>query len=121
MKSADILIIEDDNDIRNILAEFLSYEGFKVAQATNGQEGLSYVTENLDRLPKLIFLDLMMPVMSGESFLKTRKYEFPALNIPIIVLSAAAEPRIADQGVAFLKKPIDLEDVLRAIKSVKTD
>jgi CheY-like chemotaxis protein len=62
-----ILIIEDEPDLRETLKELFQLEGFKVLTASNGQEGLKALRES--GKPCLIFLDLMMPIMSGWEFI----------------------------------------------------
>ena len=61
-----ILIIEDDNALRNVLVEKLTDEGFTVLEATNGEEGLEV---SLRARPSLILLDILMPKMDGLSML----------------------------------------------------
>ena|SRR5947209_1179655 len=110
-----VLLVEDDTDIREDLAALLESEGYRVAQASNGAEGL-------DRLrnmkPCIILLDLMMPVMSGWDF-RERQLADPGLaGIPTVILSGAArgaQEAKALKATAFLQKPFDLQPLLQTI------
>ena len=77
-----ILIIEDDTNINNMIAEVLTREGYQCLQAFAGTEGLLYVRSEK---PALVILDLMLPGMMGEELLPVIKDE---CEIPVIVLSA---------------------------------
>lgn len=115
MQSADILIVEDDADIRESLADFLSYEGFGVHSVENGQEALDYLL-SVQKQPSLIFLDLMMPVMDGRTFLERLKDSHPEVKVPIVVLSATVNKQVTHNVVAFMKKPVDLDDLMGQVQ-----
>ena len=118
-----ILIIEDDVDIRQALALFLSGEGYCVCEACDGRQGLTLLESELLNLPKLILLDLFMPVMNGEEFLNHLKgHVVPELaSIPVVVVSAAS---LQDETVqmikgrvqGFLRKPVNLDMFLECIE-----
>lgn len=108
-----ILIIEDEVKIRSRLAEAFLGDDYPVETAENGQKALELL-RNLKNLPALIFLDLMMPVMDGQTFLieiqkKPENKRFK--DIPVAIVSAA---RIEIYGsiVAFLRKPPELDQLL---------
>ena len=109
-----ILVVEDDYSMRNVVAEFLSIEGFDVVEAADGVEAL----EQIDRArPCLVVLDLMLPGLGGPDVAYTLRER--GEETPVVVLSAA---RDADQlareidAVACLKKPFQVEDLLSAIR-----
>jgi CheY-like chemotaxis protein len=110
-----VLIVEDDADLRDMMAQLLALEGFRAHAAANGLEALEYLKKG-DH-PELILLDLMMPVMDGWEF-RRRIAQDPALApLPVVVLSALDEPRAADvDGVAFLKKPLDFDRLLDIVR-----
>lgn len=81
-----ILIVEDNEDIRNYLAEVLQSDG-ELLEATNGSEALKIATENI---PDLIISDIMMPVMDGISLTRKLKSDVRTSHIPIILLTARA-------------------------------
>jgi CheY-like chemotaxis protein len=112
MQKADILIIEDDNDIRESLADFLEYEGYTIVGAKNGKEGLEYLLNKDSDLPSLILLDLMMPVMDGKTFLKKLRSDHPHIQVPIVILSAILDPSVGKQVDAYMRKPVNLDDVI---------
>jgi CheY-like chemotaxis protein len=114
-----ILIVEDDFDIREALTQILEEEGYAVRGAANGREALDLVASE-DPKPKLILLDLMMPVMNGWQF-RAEQLKDPGLaSVPVLVISAdpQVQPKAASLGVAgLLKKPIALDDLLEAVKT----
>ncbi len=110
-----VLIIDDDQDIRDLLVEILRDEGYSIATASNGVEALE-VLETV--LPRLILLDLNMPVMSGTEFNDARRKD-PALRaIPTIVMTAADRIKNRVEGfdiVDAVPKPIHLDHLLRLV------
>jgi CheY-like chemotaxis protein len=111
----DVLIVEDDPTVRSSLAGILQDEGYRVATAKNGEEALAYLRAH--RAPRLILLDLMMPVMDGLTF-RAQQLGDPAMaRIPTVVLSAARESDKM-RGLAFhgyLQKPIELDLLLEVL------
>jgi CheY-like chemotaxis protein len=107
----NVLIVEDDPDILSSLAEVIREEGFLVETAANGYQALARLEA---KMPDLIFLDLMMPLMDGWKFMETLRQRFPEMHAPVVLLSAVHG--LADEarrlGVrAFLPKPFDLAEV----------
>src|SRR5262245_40170839 len=88
--SRDILLIEDDVDIRTILKDALEWEGYRVYTASNGQEGIDILPEI--PAPGLILLDLMMPIMNGWEFADALETYHPYSDIPIVTISAFSDP-----------------------------
>jgi two-component system chemotaxis response regulator CheY len=116
MQEAKILIIEDDTDIRESLADILTFEGHDVATAGNGQEAFDYLTNHPDETPDLILLDLMMPIMDGDNFLLKLESHLPHIKTPIIILSAAICGKERTNVVTFMKKPVDLDNLLKNVQ-----
>lgn len=110
-----VLIVEDDADLREMMAQLLLLEGYRTETVANGREALQYLQKG-DR-PDVILLDLMMPVMDGWEF-RRRQLEDPALSrVPVVVLSALDPSRAADlDGAAFLKKPLDFDRLLELVR-----
>lgn len=109
-KDPQIVIIEDDDDIRQNYTDILESEGFKVAQFRNGKDAIEGLRHFPD--PCLIFLDLMMPVMDGWQFLEQRPSIRDAIcAVPVYIVSALAEkPEIQKPGVrGYMKKPVDID------------
>ena len=116
MSSARILIVDDDESIRQIVRLCLTDEGYEVCEAANGQAALDV----LDAFqPELILLDLRMPVMDGWEF--ARQYaNLAGEHVPIVAFVAAlnAEQECAAvTTAAILTKPFDLDDLLNAVRS----
>jgi CheY-like chemotaxis protein len=107
--------VEDDADLREMMAQLLSLEGFRTETVSNGRDALSYL-EGGDR-PDVILLDLMMPVMDGWEF-RRRQVQNPSIaHVPVVVLSALDPARVSELGgTAFLKKPLDFDRLLELVR-----
>lgn len=88
LPAGSLLIVEDDDDTRDVLARTLEKSGWGVKLARNGQEALDVMNEDENDLPQLILLDLMMPVMDGFQFVAHYKAMPSWQSIPIVVLTA---------------------------------
>ena len=113
-ESSPILIIEDEDFIRESFQLLLELEGYSVWTADNGRHAL----ETLREMPRpcLILLDLMMPIMNGEEFLEAKGLDESLAAIPVVVVSGVAnEPELA--GVtAFIPKPVDFKRLFELIR-----
>jgi|KBSSwiStaDraftv2_1062776.scaffolds.fasta_scaffold183251_2 CheY-like chemotaxis protein len=111
----NVLIVEDDEDLREMMAQILSLAGFNAATATNGREALEYLRRG--DAPQLILLDLMMPVMDGWEFQRERRRDPNLADVPVVVLSALDEARAGEAAThEFMKKPLDFERLLQIVK-----
>lgn len=112
-----ILVVEDDNSIRELLVELLQSEGYEVTSAVNGLEGLKSLESN--KKPDLILIDLMMPVMDGYSF-RSEQMKHPVWSkIPVVVMSAEANAKEKMKNfniTAFLSKPVELDTILKTVE-----
>lgn len=109
----DILVVDDQNDITDIVAEFLRDEGYNVRVA---HDGASALLEVLEHPPALVLLDVSMPVMTGEELLvHLRKNGFPKL--PIILMTAGQHPEVFYNlgATTILRKPFDLTTLLKVV------
>jgi DNA-binding response OmpR family regulator len=115
MSRDGILVVDDDESIRQIVRIYLSEEGYVIREASNGHSALEMLA---DFQPAVILLDLRMPVMDGWEF--TRRYrETPGPHAPIIAFVAALnaiEECAGLEAAAILNKPFDLEDLLATIR-----
>ena len=115
-----VLVVEDDDLIRDSLLDVLRDHGYDAHGARDGQEALDKLAELHDSLPCLIVLDLMMPGMDGREF-RRRQLADPVLaKIPIIVISAFRDlDSIAKElaPVGYFKKPLKLSDFLQIIRN----
>jgi CheY-like chemotaxis protein len=117
MDAADILVVDDDEDIREALVDVLRDEGYSVAAASSGREGLDKLAT--PPRPRLVLLDWNMAPMNGQAFLAELAQK-PAVADEVRVAILTADPRAASKldpgrAVAFLNKPIDLEQLLEVI------
>jgi CheY-like chemotaxis protein len=113
-----ILIVEDDEYIRDSLAELLESEGFLITAARNGQEALEVLSGV--PLPDLILLDLMMPILNGFQFREEMQNNQSLAHIPVIVMSAdghVQEKLNKTHANGYLKKPLDIDLLLETLKS----
>jgi CheY-like chemotaxis protein len=114
-----ILIIEDNQSIRSIMKMALEESGYEVLVSGNGYDALELLLE-IKKLPSLIILDLMMPVMNGFEFRKTQLQDSRLANIPVILLTANnafQEQKEKLQAHEFLNKPVDIKDLLYIIEN----
>jgi len=104
-----VLIVDDDLDIRELLAEALEEQGFDVVTAANGLEAITLV-RNMTTPPSIILLDLMMPVLDGYGFLEQRAKEAMLAAIPVAVISAGhgLDPSRLSEAARIIPKPIDV-------------
>jgi two-component system, OmpR family, KDP operon response regulator KdpE len=114
-----ILIVEDDLRIQEFVSRILVLEGYEVATAETGEDGLQLV---INFQPDLILLDngltKGLPAMNGEDFMR-RYQEFGSIRVPVIIMSAASEAQaFVQQGHAdaYLSKPFSLDDLLELVQ-----
>ena len=112
-----ILIVDDDNEIRNLLEIYLSNEGFDIVKANDGQEALDIVEKEDIRL---IVLDVMMPKLDGIEVCKRIRHK---LNIPILMLSAKSEDMDKINGIMtgaddYMTKPFNPLELVVRVKSL---
>src|SRR5258706_7357962 len=113
-----IMLVEDDDEIREALTDVLEQQGYEVEGARNGREALDILRDHPHEAPRLILLDLMMPVMDGWQFRHAQLEDPQIARIPVVVLSAMANLRSrgADLHAAeCLAKPVDVDYLLEAV------
>lgn len=120
-KAHSVLLVEDDDFIRQEVSEALQDEGYKVSTAAHGKEALALLAEG--QKPSVVLLDLMMPVMNGWEFLKAFKKEDSYAGIPVVILSAFADRAtiIGGDAISVLRKPINLDALLDVLSEHCTD
>jgi len=109
-----ILVVDDDDSIRDFIAMALTDDGYDVATAGEGQRALEVAR---DWEPGLVLLDMRMPGMDGWSF--ARAYRAEPRRAPILVVTAARDAALYAaeiQADAFLAKPFDLHDLLGLVE-----
>ena len=111
-----VLVVEDDEGLRDMMAQLLTLEGFQTATVANGQEALAYL--HTSSRPEVILLDLMMPVMDGWEFRRQQQADPALAPVPVIVLSALDQVRATNlKAEAFLKKPLDFDRLLSLVRA----
>ena len=106
-----VMVVEDDEAIRSSMVEMLELEGYATYAATNGQEALDLLINDIPK-PCLVLLDRMMPIMNGREFLDAIMKDAMLAPIPVLIVSAVADPINSMGSIGFLKKPIDVNNVL---------
>ena len=114
--SESVLVVDDDDDIREILRSLLSRQGFRVITAADGGEALERLQAG--ERPGLILLDLMMPHVSGEEFRARQLAEPELAQIPVIVLSGAGaiQEFAGKMSVEVIPKPIELSLLMSTVR-----
>ncbi|EGQ7964611.1 response regulator [Vibrio vulnificus] len=113
---ANILLIDDDTELTSLLTEVLSYEGFNVTEANDGEQGLQALSAEID----LILLDVMMPKLNGIDTLKKLREQW---DTPVLMLTAKGEEIDRVIGLElgaddYLPKPFSDRELLARIKAI---
>jgi CheY-like chemotaxis protein len=112
-KNGLILLVEDDHDIRVAIRQSLEMANYEVYSAPNGADGLKILNKTK---PDLIILDMVMPLMDGEEFLRKKESDERLQEIPVILISAFEDKLKPNQH--SLKKPLDLDSILEKVPQV---
>ena len=118
-----ILIVEDVPNVLDLIEVTLTFKGYPVVKATNGEEALAIIAEET---PALIITDILMPFMDGFTLVQKLRTNPETSDIPIIFLSATyLTPEDKDfaiklGAIRFLEKPIDTEEFLLTVAEVLT-
>jgi len=122
MPVGNVLVVEDDPDVREMLTVLLGAEGFYAVGAEDGLEALHLlrtVRHRAPEVPCLILLDLMMPRLGGNEFRRVQLGDPTVASVPVAVMSGAADLEARAQAlgaVAMLAKPIDCDALLDVVK-----
>lgn len=120
MSRSKVVIVEDEPDIVEVISYNLKREGFQVAAAGRGDDGLNLVR---NQSPSLVILDLMLPGMDGLSVCQQIKSDPLTRDIPIIIVSAKGEESDVVIGLGlgaddYLAKPFSPRELLARVKAV---
>ena len=107
--SQPILVVDDEESIADLLAEFLASEGYRSVVAHSGREAL---LSALRERPALILCDWMMPGMNGAQFLAELRRRPATTHVPVVMMSSMRPDWRNFPGVPFLAKPFELDEVL---------
>jgi two-component system cell cycle response regulator DivK len=115
-----ILVVDDDDDVRAMIVQFLSSQGYQIVQAANSNEAQQLA---LDSLPDLILMDIAMPHVDGLTAV-WRMREHPALaEIPVVILSAYDSYDLRAEAAStgcqgYLTKPVEPDQLKTLIKQI---
>ena len=110
-----VLLVDDDVAVRRTIARFLTFEGFVVVEANNGQEALTYLRTGAGA--SVIVLDLRMPVMDGWAFRRAQRLDPLLENIPVVILSGADAERFPElEADEAFEKPVRMAQVADAVR-----
>ena len=118
--STRIVVVEDEPEIQKLIVEELEDEGYEIATANNGEEGLAVIKSFA---PHLVLSDITMPVMNGHEMLQALRNEHRQMrSVPIVFLSALADRRHIIEGKKlgvddYVTKPIDFEMLLATLEA----
>ena len=111
-----ILVVDDDQDCRDVMCEVLDDAGYDVVGVDDGADALAFAAR--DR-PRLVLLDLMMENVSGWEVLDALRSDARLRTVPVVVVSAAPRSQMP-MAVPFLRKPFCLQDLLEAVSTHTT-
>ena len=110
-----IFVVDDDADLREVLGDLLTDEGYEALLFANGESALEFLREGAR--PRLILLDLMMPGMNGWQFREEQLRDHALRDIPVVVMTASTGFDASPLGSAeILKKPVGIEQILDAVE-----
>ena len=114
-----VLVVDDDDQVRELVRVNLELEGYTVREAANAEEGLAAVDEDV---PDLILLDVMMPQVDGWEMLRRVQEQHGTGSIPVIMFSGQLESGVAEAkqrgAQAFVGKPFDLRSLVEQTKQI---
>ena len=118
--SSRVLVIDDDAAVRDLMTRFLGKEGFSVATASGGEEGLRLARE---LQPDVITLDVLMPGMDGWSVLAALKADPALVDVPVVMLTMLDDRNLgyALGAADYLTKPIDRERLVAVLGRHRRD
>jgi CheY-like chemotaxis protein len=109
--TVDVLLVEDDAAIRDSLQECLELEGRSVRAVADGRAALSWLREG--NRPRVVLLDLVMPVMSGEALVQELRGSPDTRDLPLVVMTGASPGQVKLPPVdALILKPFELGELL---------
>jgi DNA-binding response OmpR family regulator len=120
--AGNILIVEDDSEVREMLMTLVSTSGFHAVAAEDGLEGLHMlrtVRRRAPNVPCLVLLDLKMPRLSGNEFRRAQLGDPTVASVPVAVISGAIDVKQRAEAlgaVATVAKPIDCDVLLAVVR-----
>jgi len=124
MKKQKLLIVEDDDVLREVLVEKMRQSGYEVDEAENGEIGLMKIKENS---PDLVLLDILMPIKNGMQVLEEMSESDTLSKIPVIIISNSGQPVEVEKATALgardflIKAVFDPAEVLEKVVGILGD
>jgi CheY-like chemotaxis protein len=117
MAECTVLVVDDDEEIRETLAELLGEAGYEVTTASGGQEALDELRRSL---PHVLVLDLMMPGVNGFDVLHAKEKDPSLASVPVIVISATPDEGVThvDNVQKRFQKPFALDPFLESVRQL---
>lgn len=112
-----IMIVEDDDDLRDATTSLVRMMGYEVISAANGEQAL-HMLQKMQELPSLILLDLWMPIMDGATLLSELEKDGQLAEVPVVVISAVAdqlETQLDGHVEECLTKPVTYNELLGVV------
>jgi CheY-like chemotaxis protein len=106
----DILVVEDSAEVSEAIVVLLEQQGYKVNAAANGEEAMELLHQHK---PSLVFVDLIMPVLSGLDLIDAMRMDETLSQIPIVAMTAS---NLRPHGVPTLRKPFGVGGLIGAAK-----
>jgi len=106
-----VLLVDDEPDILDTLEDFLGDAGYPTCRAANGALAMDCMEQEL---PCLVILDLRMPVLDGNEVLDQMRRSERLAHVPVLITTS--DPSRAPRGIPLLKKPMDLSELLAAVR-----
>jgi len=119
-EAPQILVIEDDEATRNMLATALTRAGYRVALAVHGLDGLMQI-DRASPKPQLLLVDIMIPEIDGLSLVRALRTKPETRNIPVVFITAKTDSRTIAEGISvgakyYVTKPFVLDDLLAKVR-----
>jgi CheY-like chemotaxis protein len=114
-----ILIVEDEPAFADVLSELLREEGYSVTHARDGITALNMLS-SLGAWPRidLVICDVMLPGLRGDRVARELRSRFPQRQLPVLLMSASADPHVDLPNVEFMAKPFETNELLSRIKKL---
>lgn len=112
----DVLVVEDEAYLCELIGDVIESEGHTVRKASNGLEALERMRE---RMPQLVLLDLMMPVMDGWEFMDALRAEPGWNGVPIVIITAIYDVKRTQEetgALAVITKPFDIDQIVEIVR-----
>jgi CheY-like chemotaxis protein len=102
-KAAEVLVVDDDPDVREFTGFLLASKGYAVQKAFDGQDAMERMTLHA---PDVVVLDIMMPRLDGRGVLRAMKADDVLARVPVVIISGASDLGAKLEGCSVLRKPV---------------